>query len=809
MNKGIKKFKSIKSFGSFRDFVWDNSVKDRQGSVCLCDDVNIIYGRNYSGKTTLSRIVRAMQLKQMPEHYEGATFQVEFGGGTIIDQTLTHDAPLPIRVFNQDFVCDNLGFLRDTRVSNSRITSFAVLGEANNRLEKEVKHLNEEIGDDKPGHETGLRLKLATAAKTELEAFKRHKTLADDLDGEKKRLATDKTNGIKYNADIYGDLNYTVKKLEDDLRSVRSANYVCLGQKECEQLKSVVAERPQGEVQAYHTPMYEFGNLLASVSELSAREVVQGEKIQELLADVIKERWARDGLKLHDGSAECRCLFCGNKIGQKRWEELNAHFADASEKLNSDIERAIVAICKEMESHEDEFSPNKLNFYSEFHIRIDELVVHYKATLKSYKESLRDLKKALQKRQSSLGKAIEFVAPKDMTKTLEDVFADYESICKENNAYTKNLSAKQIEARRKLRLNHVYEFDQTHQLQVKERSLTSLHDECDKATAVVNDVRSAINEKEAEVAEKRRAMNDQTRAVNLINGYLTWLGDHTFTLKPEVIDNEGVKTVYFKVFRGANPAYNLSEGECNLIAFCYFLATLSEPELVHDKSIVWIDDPICSLDSNHVYFVYAMIRNVIIAEGRFEQFFVSTHNLDFLRYLHRLNGVKNKDGKSYQNRWLMMECINGVSSINMMPDYLRNYVTEFSYLFKKIYQCAIVSATDDNFAGVLYDFGNSARRFLELYLYFKFPNAVKDDREEHLRRMQEVFGDKVKSFMVDRVVNEGSHLAGQLERGMSVCDTAEAQQVAREILKRLKHEDQKQYEELLKGIDVAADPLAP
>ena len=33
MNKGIKKFKSIKSFGSFRDFVWDNSVKDRQWTL--------------------------------------------------------------------------------------------------------------------------------------------------------------------------------------------------------------------------------------------------------------------------------------------------------------------------------------------------------------------------------------------------------------------------------------------------------------------------------------------------------------------------------------------------------------------------------------------------------------------------------------------------------------------------------------------------------------------------------------------------------------------------------------------------------
>ena len=804
MSKGIRKFSAIKSFGSFRDFTWDNSVKDNGGTVCLCEDINVIYGRNYSGKTTLSRIARAMQQKQMPTHYEGGQFTVEFSDRVLVDQTLTQDAPLPIRVFNQDFVCDNLGFLRDTRTSAGTITSFAVIGEANNRLEQEIKQLEDELGNGDPGQETGLRLKLVAAQKEESVAQKQYKTHVAELDGVKKQLVADKANGIKYNSNIYGDQNYNVKKLEDDLNIVRSSNYVCLDAEGKNRLLKIVSERPKDVVHAYQTPSYEFGELVTRVGELATREVVQGKKIQELLIEAARESWARTGLKLHDGSEDCKCLFCGNKIGKRRWEELNAHFADASEKLNSDIEFGLADVHKEMDAHGNEFSPNKSDFYSEFHTRIDELVARYKTALMSYKASLQKLNDVLKHRQGSLSEVVEFVPPGDVTKALEGVFSDYENICKENNAYTKNLSETQIEAKRTLRLARVYEFDKAQGLQVKEQDVKTLSDSCTNATKAVSDVRAVIDAKEAGIAEKRRGMNDQTRAVSLINSYLSWLGDHTFMLKPEVVVNGEIETVYFKVYRGDVPAYNLSEGECSLIAFCYFLATLLDPVLVHVKPIVWIDDPISSLDSNHIYFVYAMIRNMILAEGRCEQLFVSTHNLDFLRYLKRMK--RWKDREECPQQWLMMECVNGVSSICKMPAYLKNYITEFAYLFKKILQCATVSSTEDDYAGVLYEFGNAARRFLELYLYFRFPNAKEDQNLEHLTRMKTIFGDKVRSFMVDRVLNEGSHLSGQLERGMTVCDTTEAQTVAREILKGVKEEDERQYKELLKGIG-ATDPL--
>lgn len=65
----IKKIKSINNFAVFQDFNWNSSVKNSNGTVIEFAKLNILYGRNYSGKTTLSRIFRAIETKRLPQNY--------------------------------------------------------------------------------------------------------------------------------------------------------------------------------------------------------------------------------------------------------------------------------------------------------------------------------------------------------------------------------------------------------------------------------------------------------------------------------------------------------------------------------------------------------------------------------------------------------------------------------------------------------------------------------------------------------------------------------------------------------------------
>ncbi len=805
MNNGIRKITSIKSLGSFHGFNWDESVKNKDGSVLTLADINIIYGRNYSGKTTLSRIVRALQLKQLPAHYDQVEFEIEFADRTKCNQTLSQNVPISLRVFNQDFVCDNLSFLNDTRSDAGRIVPFAVIGETNNRLEKEIKALSDELGDNTPGKETGLYLQHSSAVKDEKDAQTAKDKIAREIESTKKRIVLDRSIGIKYQSGLYGDQNYTIPKFEVELQTVRDSKYQCPSSDECEQLKHVIKELPKQSIQVLHAPVYRFASLLDRTAELLSCKVVLGEKIKELLEDIAREKWVREGLKLHNREAACACLFCGNPISDERWDKLKAHFEDASERLNSDIEVAISDIQSELTAHENDFTPNKLVFYSTFHDGVDSLVEQYKSLCKRYNESLQTMIECLRKRQESLSETLEWVKPEDVTAQLNAVFLEYGNLCQQANTYTKELSEKQKNARYVLRLKRVYDADKENGLIKKEAELKKTEERLRRAQEASKDVRGLVDRKLSLIASKRREMNDETRAAELINRYLTWLGDHTFSLKAEKVFQDGIDTTYFKVFRHNVPAYNLSEGECSLIAFCYFLATLNDPALTRTKPVVWIDDPICSLDANHIYFVYAMIRNVIIADGRFEQLFISTHSLEFLRYLYRIKGWKN--GQEYERQWLLVERTGDKSYISKMPEYMKNYMTEFSYLFKKIYICATTSITEEAYQEQIFDFGNAARKFLELYLYFKFPNSKGNKEKEHQSRMKDIFGDQVKSFMIDRVLNEASHLSGQLERGMTLLSAPETQQVARLILNGLKKEDEKQYHELLNGIGVASDPL--
>ncbi len=84
----IKKIKSINNFAVFENFNWNNSVKTSDGAVIEFKKLNILYGRNYSGKTTLSRIFRAIETGQLPKNYEGIEFEVEDDQLNIVNQAI-------------------------------------------------------------------------------------------------------------------------------------------------------------------------------------------------------------------------------------------------------------------------------------------------------------------------------------------------------------------------------------------------------------------------------------------------------------------------------------------------------------------------------------------------------------------------------------------------------------------------------------------------------------------------------------------------------------------------------------------------
>ena len=310
------------------------------------------------------------------------------------------------------------------------------------------------------------------------------------------------------------------------------------------------------------------------------------------------------------------------------------------------------------------------------------------------------------------------------------------------------------------------------------------------------------------VAAKKRELNDEEKGAKKVNEYLNNFFGHQFLsleAKKDEIPGEDSRRIRFEVIRDGKKAYHLSEGECSLLAFCYFLAKLDDIDTKNAKPIIWIDDPVSSLDGNHIFFVFSLINAEIVSIGRFEQLFLSTHNLDFLKYLKRLNGkYLDVDGKQkdYQKGYFVVIRQGKTSTIGEMPKYLKEYVTEFNYLFHQIHKCAEINVVDDINHATFYNFANNARKFFEIYLYYKYP-----DKGMTLETLHLFFGEeRVPAILTDRINNEYSHLCGVLERGSTPVEVPEMQTAAKQIIERLK-EDKDQYSALLNSVGLKEEPL--
>ena len=131
---------------------------------------------------------------------------------------------------------------------------------------------------------------------------------------------------------------------------------------------------------------------------------------------------------------------------------------------------------------------------------------------------------------------------------------------------------------------------------------------------------------------------------------------------------------------------------------------------------------------------------------------------------------------------------------------MKEYFTEFNYLFHQIYKCAHIEHINDENFSCFYGFGNNARKFLEIFLYYKYPHRGCTDETLEL-----FFGsDKVPVILTNRINNEFSH--GSLDQGSYPIEVPEMKQVAQLILSSLRL-DTAQYDDLLKSVGCETDVL--
>lgn len=793
----IKKILEIKDFAVFKDFEWDKHVVDSQGKAVCLQDVNIFFGRNYSGKTTLSRIFRAFELKGGLEKYENSSFKLELGDGSTIDEKSIASFTNAVRVFNEDFVKGNLLFIGNPEEG---VTPFAVLGE-NAQIESEIQELKVLLGSAEEENETGLYLERKNAIKRYQEAEKEIREEKEGLEKKLKLKALDKRTGIKYQPQLFGDQNYNVAKLEEELKMVTQSYRLPDGQ--ISELKASVKEetKPIPHISKYTLPSFE--DINQRIKAIVEQPIMASGKIEELVHNAIAHKWVEEGCKLHEGKKTC--LFCGGEITKNRWAELERHYDEATRILKDKAQKAVDWLNEQIKIVKELYKISPEQYYQHFKMEVEGISKNMDKLRENLFTALDSILLQVNKKLEDIHSTPSYIEHTFDLSELNTIYSQIEKLEKSATEYGAKLKQEQSKAKEKLRLSEVARFKEERGYEEIVKIISEKEAVFKEKEIIKKEKEEAVLLKEQAIKAKERLRQNEEEGAKKVNEILqNYFGNRFIELRAVKKDNE--EGIYFDVFRGEEKAYNLSEGERNLVAFAYFVAKLEDVETISEKPMIWIDDPISSLDANHVFFIFSLIDQQIVAKRQWTQIFISTHNLDFLRYLKRLHTKEltipylDKKGdikqRCIQIQRFLLERQDNSSVISVMPKYMKEHVTEFNYLFHQIYRCS--EDTENENYELFYNFGNNARKFLEAYLYYKYP-----DNETNClhKKMLRFFSDGCAATTIDRIDNELSHLEGLMERGMSVSDHFEIKKCAQYILEAIKTKDPDQYDAFLLSIN--------
>ena len=783
----ILKFNNLQKVGVFDNFSWDDCVKNKSGEVILFGKLNILYGQNYAGKTTLSRIMRSLEIGRFSEKYIDAKFFINCSDDRNFTKKNLGNNPYNVRVFNEDFIRNNIEFNNPEKA----ITPFALLGAKNKEIDAEIERLKNFLGDERLV--TGLFADRA-------DYISRSSIYEDELKNIEKNLqkslsekATGKEIGIKYKKK-YDKINYDIKALRSDIKKVVNRDFSILDKDQIINSEVILSENAKDYIKEIAKPKLNFNSLQELVSRVVTKVVGKSDKIDALVKNAVLNRWVKEGKNLHNH--ETKCSFCNGVISLDRWEELDRHFDEESENL----EREIVTLLNEIDSEEKKIQEVQYYradlFYSKFRNELNKAQDSVSRLTKDYLNSLNLFREKLHSRQKTILEANDYYISSDVSVNLHAAYSDLEYLRHESNHYTSNLNSEKKAAIENLRLQDIYEYLKEIRYNDTITRIGNLKEMLFDIEQNVASVEIEINKTILEISDNIKLITDESKGAEKINEYLEHhFGHQDLRLEPIYIaDFFDRDKLAFEVQRNGKKAYHLSEGEKSLIAFCYFVAKLEDIETKGLKPVVWIDDPISSLDGNHIFFVYSLIKSNIYDKKDFLQLFISTHNLNFLKYLKRLPTKKDKDNEAV--KFFLVERIENNSALREMPRYLQEHVTEFNYLFKSVYDCANITSVDDSNYTLFYNFGNNARKFLEIYLYYKYPNFENDES-----KYKKFFGtDPIPTILTNRLINEYSHLCGVIERGETPIEIPEMKKTAEIICKKLQEKDKDQFEALVKSL---------
>ena len=674
------------------------------------------------------------------------------------------------------------------------------MGGENQQVLDRIQQLKNELGSNEEICKSALYLDIHNKANEVQNAKTNHQNKVRDLDKKLSDKATRNSDSIKNQHERFGNIRYDKRSLEADISEVLHNNYQQLNLTQIELFENTVRQRKLSAPPELSPYTLNFSSLITSTNDILKSVVGSSDKIDELKNNPSLNSWAQIGHPLHNDRTTC--ALCNYEISDQRRKELANHFDEETDKLRDRISKGIKYLDKLLSNSPLNISFDMTNYYQQYHPELSQLQTNLQNAFAKQKSSIELLKKSLEDKDKKLFSELSIEHPQDHSTEIKTILERISQIRTECIQKNDQLYSLQNEAKNALRLDHIYLFLQS----INYTQLTSDIDLAFEAIAPLEIELATLQTRKTTITTEIKSEEDKLKsegeACRRIKNILNHdFGHQALSLEPIEANTTNGKEIKFEIQRNGTKAHNLSEGEQSLISFCYFLAKIQDDLDQNKKPIIWIDDPISSLDSNHIFFIFSLIEEKIVINQKFGQLFISTHNLEFLKYLKRLNG------KKWCNiQFFIVKRNFDSSAIFQMPIYMKNYFSELNFLFHQLYLCASEENINDQNYNIFYNFPNNARKFLELYSNFHYPDGFSNTDTE---KLQFLWGEHLVFTFTDRINNEYSHLAGIFERSFTPLEQPEMHKASFAILKKIIELNPRQYEGFLKSIGIESTTLDP
>lgn len=710
----ITKILKINDFGIFKDFTWDISINEFKQR-------NLIYGWNYSGKTTISKLFNNLE-KRSQHHFPFATYCFETKDGKKIDESRLEDFVHHTKVFNANYV--NEVFSWDKEDNEFEAIQF-YLGEQASIIQPKIDNLNDRW------------IPKISAIKNNSQNII---SVFEEYNKENGKFSKQATLIRKFLNDQLKVSDFNKKHFATIVDAVRhDLQLFLLNTDELHNNKLKALDKNEFPLQKQISDIYEDLWILNSkVKNILADSASVKEKFIELDENEEVFNWVQRGLSLHKKNDKCK--FCENDITTDRFEKIDNYFSEKLQTIQKYLKLFRENIIAEQQKiqiilpHESEFANHLrsryLKFVKEYVVKRDQYIIQLKILLKN-----------LERKEKSIFKPIVMKEADIISFKVE--LAELNTIINEHNEYVANYQSIRSKSLQVLLYHYVAEYLISEDYAFKLEKCLIAKETFGRCNLILEELQEKLISLEAK-------LKDTVKGKKEINDYLeVFLGRKDIQI--DIVNSK------FVLKRGINLAKHFSEGEKTAIAFSYFLTELKslQEEDKLKNYIIYFDDPISSLDSNHIFQVRSLLQFFFSTNDHYLQLFISTHNFEFFSVMLDSNLFKkHNQSKTHENQcpyYLINRTSNENSTIKNLPKALRSHKSEYAHLFSILHTYNKMLDKEDFEYRVLLP--NTLRRFLELYTLFKYPKGFSQIDE----RVKMIFTVKDNSYHNVKLLHWFSH----------------------------------------------------